>query len=326
MNKLANTIVAMIMAPLLAQCMIPSDAVQRISEMLPATISPVPARPMPKIYPMVSKTNHNLDRTNPVALDGSNACVLTAISDDGKFVELAVDSKTTRKFWFNADDVFGGIKWQVADYEPAAQCLIYDLVDKKNLDLKACVEGGTKCIALGNALVDRKTYRYIIAPCAEFTSAGESCSHRIAFAREAPPVKSKAEYNVRAKEFDAEYAYREGRVWENSTRSMLTDESSFACAGLCTDFAKYVFGAGLLYSRGEEYKNPNDIRDGDIIHIEHHYLVVLHRKGSMLETVEGNMNAMMSHSRKRYSLVGGKVLFNGKNAAFDYGLHYAQFE
>jgi hypothetical protein len=144
----------------------------------------------------------------------------------------------------------------------------------------------------------------------------------IAMIRAAPPPKTKKEYDERVDWMLSEYAYRNGREWGRMHPALLTDEGCYECAGMASDFACYMFDS--RFHGGTVYKNADEIRSGDIVHIKGHYFSVLRRNGQELLTIEGNLNGTVRHSNRRYSVKNGDVWCGGKPVQFDYGRHLCE--
>jgi len=307
---------------------VPTNIVAKLASNLPLALVPFPSKNATKIYPVVSEKKPNYDRRLVVKV-GEEPFAITAVSDNFRLIEMAVpvkpQSKEYEKRWFKVEDVLGGIaKWNWEKYSTPCQSLVYYPIDARTVDLIACLPPDTASEAFARVTIKRMPYRLLLFA-RDVNAGGETCAYQMALVREAPPVKTKAEYIQRAAELKSEYAYREGRRWTDDNRSLLTNEQSFGCAGFCADFAKYMFGGGLLANRGEEYRSATEIRDGDTIRICGHYFAVVFRKGSVLVTAEGNMNSSTSHSSTHYTLVDGKIIADKGtakvDAKFEYGLH-----
>ena len=322
-----------------ADAVLPKELLKLMELQLPAAFSPLPATVSTRIFPCYSDTRLSLDRTKAVTF-GEEPFAITAVSKDGKAVEMSVpkanrstkeknktkgkDGETVEepkeyvKRWFKVDDVFGKVKWKVEEYETGCQHLAYFFCGKRIVDIACMIEEGTRCDSLGTVTIGRDTYKLLYTVCSR-KAGGEDTGYQIVLTREAPPVKTPAEYNKRANELLAEYAYRQGREWGKMHPALLTHEGCYECAGMASDFGKYMFGTGL--KRGEVFTNPAEIQSGDTIHTGSHYFAVVFRKGDQLYTIEGNMNKVVWQSRTRYSVKNGELHCGGKECGFDKGWH-----
>ena len=90
----------------------PEEIVKQIGERVPAAFVPIPASGATKIFPLVSEKRRSPDRKYAITVDGTPFAV-TALSEDGKLVEMAVPAGVrTEEFtnrWFKAEDVFGKV-------------------------------------------------------------------------------------------------------------------------------------------------------------------------------------------------------------------------
>lgn len=329
----------------LAGAAIPKEVVKIMELQLPAAFSPLPAASGNKIFPCYSETRTSLDRTSAVTF-GEEPFAITAVSKDGKSVEMSVpkpqraakgkakgkdgkdvaDAEQTKEYvkrWFRADDVFGRVKWKLERYEAKCQHLAYFFCGKRIVDIAGMIEEGTQCDSLGTVMVGNAKYMLLYAV-AEQKAGGEDNAFEIVLAREAPPVKTVAEYNKRAAELFSEYAYRTGRPWGKMHPALLTHEGCYECAGMASDFAKYMFGTGL--SKGELFKDASEIRSGDTVYMKSHYFAVVFRNGEQLHTIEGNMNAIVCQSKTRYSVRNGKLYCGKEERVFERGWHHWQPE
>ena len=90
-----------------------------------------------------------------------------------------------------------------------------------------------------------------------------------------------------------------------------------------TDFAKYVFGAGN-FNEGERFDNASDIRAGDVIALDGHFVAVLFREGDKLTIMDGNCNSAIRITGSTYTVTKGEWCDGGKPAGkkFLHGFHY----
>ena len=300
---------------------IPADIAKQLGGRLPAAFVPVPASGATKIFPLVSEKRKSLDRTYAISVDGT-PFALTAIGEDGKFVEMSVPAGLhTTAFtnrWFTAEDVFGKIKWKLEPYTPEVPCLAYLSGGKGPLELVGKVPGGTPCAALGTVVAD-KAPRRLMQVRAASSAGGQETAFMLVFLKENPPVKTQAEYDARARELMAEHAFRTGRAWGKMFPSILGNKGMFECAGMAADAATYMFDGGL--SSGARFEKASEIRAGDVVYFKTHYIFVIYRKGAQLTTIEGNMNETVRQSAKAYSVVGEKFFAGGQEREFSHGFH-----
>ena len=300
---------------------LPADVAQRLGEGLPAAFVPLPASGANKIFPLVSDTRRTPDRKYAVTL-GETPFVVTAVSDDGKTVELTVPAglqttETTNR-WFKAEDVFGKVKWRVGAYEPNVACLAYFSGGRGPLELVARIPSGTAGTLLGTVTAG-KTALKLVHVAQPYARDGVDAPHLLALVRENPPVTTQAEYDARVKQLMAEHAFREGRPWGKGFPSLLGNTGTFECAAMAADFVTYMVDGGL--KTGERFEKADEIRAGDVISVPGHFFAVVSRKGAQLTTIEGNMNESVSRSPTRYSVKDGKLLRGGADAQFEYGYH-----
>ena len=92
---------------------LPANVVSALRKSAPVLVSPMPAAKVEKISPVMSETRLSPDKSLAVMLVDEPFC-LTAVSKDGKAVELSVPVKPGEKEcverWFVAEDVFGSIE------------------------------------------------------------------------------------------------------------------------------------------------------------------------------------------------------------------------
>lgn len=122
-------------------------------------------------------------------------------------------------------------------------------------------------------------------------------------------------YDSKVKAFINDTRYRPGSKWNN-------------CFNYASAFTNYVFGKSPR--QGAYFKNANEIRNGDVVHVNaangksQHWIVVLYRNGNRLTTVEGNWtNQAVNYSDSAYTIQNG-TLYRG-NAPFrawDCGYHF----
>lgn len=306
---------------------IPPRAVAVLRRSLPAAVAPMPASGAYKISPVVSERLPSPDRTFTVVI-GAEPFAMTALSKDGKLAALSVPiqrngAKSYTNRWFKAEDVFGGVKWDVRRYRARQQNLLYFARGRGPVELVARLPKDGECISLGRAVADKTDWPLLVHPSPGFVCGATANESRIVLAREAPPVATKAEYDKRVAELLAEYAFREGRPWGTGFRPLLSwhpKHRRYACAAFANDFAMYVFGK--MYWHGEPFGAAKDIRAGDYIRMDGgHKFIVLYREGTVLHTIEGNYNKVVSRSTKRYSVRDGRLFKNGKERGITQAFH-----
>lgn len=299
---------------------LPRDVASQIAGHLPAAFAPIPMMST-KMIPTVSEKLHSLDRSNAVDT-GQGPMVIEALSQDGKMVRVKVPPKKKGggwvSRWFRADDVFNGVEWKLERYEAPCQCLIYNYGGKHPLELIGRMQAGDVCASLGTVKVGAREYRLLQRRC-DTHAGGAINTFSIVLGREAPPVKTQEQYDRRAAEFLAEYAFRDGRDWGTMFPAILTREGAYECAAMASDFACYMFGTGL--GAGELYTDAKEIRTGDIVYFKNHYIAIVYRNGNRLHTIEGNINKTVSQSKTRYSIINGRFCSGGKPREFVRGRH-----
>lgn len=302
---------------------LPELAVKQLSAYLPVAVVPVPKANAPKIYSLYSENRLMPDRRNWIE-PGKGPFAIVSVMDDGKGVRLQTPGQvkdSVTNFLFHADDVFGKVKWKIERYEAPSMLLAYfPGAGKQGNLLMGAVERGTVCASLGTVqgakgpdrlLMIRKTSK----------AGGIQCKYSIVLAAEAPPVSTQAEYDARAKQLFSERAYAQGAPWGKMHPAILTHEGAYECAGMCSDFVKYMYDDSFMRG-GERYTDVSEIRTGDTIYFKSHHVSVVYRRGDVLQTIEGNMNAHVNKSTSMYRMSGGKLFQGGRQLEFRYGKHY----
>jgi hypothetical protein len=300
---------------------LPPKVAAQLKKFSPAAYAPVPKSAYGKITPFKSNEKRYPERKHMIET-GGEPFVLMSISDDAKAVEMRVPdgSGGYTNRWFDTEDAFGPIEWDLKKYEMECRHLAYHMGKKNVPELLASIPAGTVCASLGTLRVGiRKTPHHLVLMRRNAKAAGMDAEFLIAVVRPAPPVRTKQEYDTRAAELLAEHAYRNGREWGKMHPALLTNEGCFECAGMASDFAHYMFGGGL--HSGRKFTDASEIRDGDIVYMKTHFFSVVHRHGDKLHTIEGNMNAKISQSTNRYSVRGGQLYCGGQKREFVYGRH-----
>ena len=308
---------------------LPANVVSALRKSAPVLVSPMPAAKVEKISPVMSETRLSPNKSLAVMLVDEPFC-LTAVSKDGKAVELSVPVKPGEKEcverWFVAEDVFGSIKWDLRNYKTKEQNLLYFARGKEPVELTGRVAGNCDCKQLGTASVGETDYKVILQdvlrPMTEGHALTNQCS--VVLAREAPPVNTMADYHKRVSELYGEYVYRPNAPWGRGHFPIISwhpKHRRYACAAFANDFSMYVFGK--RYDGGSErFSDPEEIRTGDYIRINGgHKLIVAYRDGEKLYTIEGNHCKSIKPSAKRHRVRDGKLFRNGVERKITAGFH-----
>ncbi len=308
---------------------LPANVVSALRKSAPVLVSPMPAAKVEKISPVMSETRLSPDKSLAVMLVDEPFC-LTAVSKDGRAVELSVPVKPGEKEcvrrWFAAEDVFGTIKWDLRNYKTKEQNLLYFARGKEPVELTGRVAGNCDCKQLGTASVGETEYKVflnnVLRPRADRHALTNQCC--VVLAREAPPVNTMAEYHKRVRELYGEYVYRPNAPWGRGHFPIISwhpKHRRYACAAFANDFSMYVFGK--RYDGGSErFSDPEEIRTGDYIRINGgHKLIVAYRDGEKLYTIEGNHCKSIKPSAKRHRVRDGKLFRNGVERKITAGFH-----
>lgn len=103
---------------------------------------------------------------------------------------------------------------------------------------------------------------------------------------------SRSTYDQRVAAFLADSRWKHGSVWNAGQMPKVSTWESYGCCAYCADFVGYVYGekASVWTSNlFTPYTDINEVRAGDIIHMDGHWIVVLGRDGNKLYTAEGNI-------------------------------------
>ena len=309
---------------------LPANVVSALRKSAPVLVSPMPAAKVEKISPVMSETRLSPDKSLAVMQVDEPFC-LTAVSKDGKAVELSVPVKPGEKEcverWFVAEDVFGSIKWDLRNYKTKEQNLLYFARGKEPVELTGRVAGNCDCKQLGTASVGKTDYKVILQdvlrPMTEGHALTNQCS--VVLAREAPPVNTMADYHKRVSELYGEYVYRLNAPWGTGHFPIISwhpKHRRYACAAFANDFSMYVFGKP--YDSGlDQFTDPEEIRTGDFIRMDGngHKFIVAYRDGENLYTIEGNHNKTMQPSTTRHRVKDGKLFRNGIERKITVGFH-----
>lgn len=139
---------------------------------------------------------------------------------------------------------------------------------------------------------------------------------------------SREEYVNKVRQFLNDSRWRPGTSWGARKKPTLSPWNCIGCMAYAADFAKFVFGKNSPRD-GVLFKNPQDIRAGDIFCVSSpHWVVVLARSGNNLETIEGNWPndkgvRSVVRSKKAYTISGNNIMRNGKKySSFASGWHF----
>ena len=117
------------------------------------------------------------------------------------------------------------------------------------------------------------------------------------------------EFQARTRQFLSDDRWKNGAEWPNGQRPLISKWSSIGCCAYAMDFAKFVYGIDGVRTAGEEYKDVDEIRVGDIIHVSpEHWFVVLERNGSRLKTAEGAWASQVQVGYSYYRIEDGTLL------------------
>lgn len=296
----------------------------------PVLVSPMPASNVERINPVISETQLSPDKSLAVMLVDGPFC-LTAVSKDGKAVELSVPvkpgGKECVKRWFVAGDVFGKVNWDLRNCKTKSQNLLYFARGKKPVELTGRIAGNCACRQLGTATVGKTSYKVILHEVLRQKAGRRALTSQLSMvlAREVPPVKTMREYHRRVGELYGEYVYRPNAPWGSGRFPIISwhpKHRRYACAAFANDFSMYVFGKP--YGRGAvKFTNPKEIRTGDFIRLNGngHKVIVAYRDGEKLYTIEGNHKKTIQRSTTRHRIKDGKLLRNGVERKITVGYH-----
>ena len=79
-----------------------------------------------------------------------------------------------------------------------------------------------------------------------------------------------------------------GASWGDYQRPLISTYDSRGCCAYCADYVKYVYGSNNLRC-GQIFFKTSEIKEGDVLHVSGHWLVVLNRTGNSLCVAEGNV-------------------------------------
>ncbi len=325
-------------AGLAAHGAVPPATLAKISDNLPLAFYAMPAKPKAvKAFPLVSESKRIYTKNLSVNLAGDELMLLE-ISQDKKVVQLAYplgarggDYLTG---WFKIEDVldFGQVKSQPpAEYKPPedGRCLLYRANGYSRPALVGCArigEGaawklGEKRVRRASRGRDEDVYQVLCVASDGYALGERPAAARLLLAREDSPFDEASNvkhYRERIASLISEDPYQPGRHWDNSTHPLLVRNGNGGCAAFVTDFAKYMFDAPN-FNAGERFDNADDIRAGDVIALEGHFIAIIDRyPDGRISMMDGNCNSSIRRSTTAYSIAGGQL----RGGKFKHGWHY----
>ena len=317
--KTALLICVMTMAAVAAP--LQPEIVAKIRDYLPATFHAMPARVTTRrIYPLVSATLNNYDRKR--SLDTAKTeFALLELSDDGKRALLAfADAKDKFKSiecWFKTEDVLDLPKTTKAeDLEFEGLCLLYHSNGSKRPYLFSR-SLNPSVVKLGEFTYKKEKFLLVLTEMLRVRDIGDKC---VAYALACAKIHGEAKpelYEERVQTMLAEDAYQPGVHWDNSSKPLLAKVGNGGCAAFVTDFAAYNFNKSN-FNEGEPFDKASEIRGGDVLRLDGHFIAVVSRNGDKLFTFDGNCNSTFRKSKTAYSIVNGEL----KGGKFLRGWHY----
>ena len=297
------------------------EIVAKIRDYLPATFHAMPARSSPRrIYPLVSATSNTYDRKRAINT-ASTEFALLELSDDGKRALLAfADAKDKFKSiecWFKTEDVLDLPKTTKAeDLEFEGLCLLYH----RNGGKRPYLFGRSRnpsAVKLGEFTYKREKFQIVLTEMLRVRDIGDKCvAYALAYAKIHGEAKPEL-YEERVQTMLSEDAYQTGVHWDNSTHPLLCTIGNGGCAAFVTDFVAYNFNKSN-FNTGEPFDKASEIRGGDVLRLDGHFIAVVSRSGDKLFTFDGNCNKTIRKSKSAYSIVNGEL----KGGKFLRGWHY----
>lgn len=297
------------------------EIVSKIRDYLPMTFHAMPARTSTRrIYPLVSATSNTYDRKRSFDV-ATTEFALLELSDDGKRARLAfADAKDKFKsveVWFKTEDVLDLPKTTKAEaLEFDGLCLLYHRNGGKRPYLFGCSRS-SPAIKLGEFIYKREKFVLVLAEMLHVRNIGDTCAaYTLAYAKIHGEAKPEL-YEERVQTMLTEDAYQSGVHWDNGSKPLLASVGNGGCAAFVTDFVAYNFNKSN-FNEGEPFDKASEIRGGDVIRLEGHYIAVVSRTGDKLFTFDGNFNSTFRKSKTAYSIVNGEL----KGGKFLGGWHY----
>ena len=297
------------------------EIVAKIRDYLPATFYAMPARASTRrIYPLISATSNTYDRKRSFDVAKTEFALLE-LSDDGKRALLAfADAKDKFKSiecWFKTEDVLDLPKTTKAeDLEFEGLCLLYHRNGGKRPYLFGRSHNPS-AVKLGEFTYKREKFQIVLTEMLRVRDIGDKCvAYALAYAKIHDEAKPEL-YEERVQTMLAEDAYQPGVHWDNSSKPLLAKVGNGGCAAFVTDFAAYNFNKGN-FNEGELFDKASEIRGGDVLRLDGHFIAVVSRNGDKLFTFDGNCNSTFRKSKTAYSIVNGEL----KGGKFLSGWHY----
>ena len=304
----------------------PPPALVKLKESAPVSFYGLPKKNILKTNPIASPKKKAKNRNVTVDLRKS-PLVLLGFSDDFKCLEatypVSKDGSEHTNGWFLVEDVLwlGGRK-PPADATSEGTLFLYNPYGEKRPALFGCKEKGTTYLDFGTRMVGKDEFTLALV------SGGDALyestvSGQLVYVVDQGPLDDESTYPDRVEALIAEDPYQPGRHWDNGNHPILVASGNGGCAAFVTDFAKYCFNAGN-FNQGERFVDPAEVRSGDVIQLEGHFMAVLFRTGDKLYTMEGNCNSAIRRTDSAWSLSGGKWCMGGKPAPDNFicGYHY----
>ncbi len=316
---------------------LPPALLTQIEAHLPMSFYATPSKThATKIYPLVSQTKRVNTKGMSVNV-AEDQLVLLEFSPDKKVVNVAYPVGSNGDYltgWFRIEDVLDLNQLKLkppTEYVASSNAVRHFLYQAKAQgkpclvgcarDMDGAIKLGERRVKAGPRSRSEEVY-HLLCLTKGSASVGEyQLAGRLVLAREVPALKEE-DYLARVAQMIDEYSYRVGRHWDNSTHPIVIRNGNGGCAAFATDFAGYVFDAHNFNS-GERYDSASEIRSGDVIRLQGHYITVLerHADGSLL-TMDGNCNKSIRRSTRAYSIVNGEL----KGGKFVNGWHYLSKE
>ena len=291
----------------------------------PVAFYGMPSTRQLKVGPLVSEEKRTKDRKVVVDLKTS-PLVLHRFSEDLKCAEVTYQvpkGTTFAKGWFFTDDILSFGKNEPTNVIAQSTLLLFGAEGKKRPTLIGCADKGVSYLDFGRRKAGREDMNLVLVGGNFRDVNGCAPNGRIAFAREQGPLDDESTYPDRIADLMSEEPYQPGMHWDNDNHPILVNNGNGGCAAFVTDFAKYVFGAGN-FNEGERFDKAEDIRAGDVLALDGHFIAVLFREGDKLTIMDGNCNSAIRISDKAYSVTKGAWSNGGKPAdkQFLHGFHY----
>ena len=322
-TAIVSALAAVVSAGALAA--IPEETAKRLTECAPVAFYGMPAVRQFKVSPLVSEEKRNKDRK--VVVDLKTApLVLHRFSEDLKCAEVTYPvpkSTTFAKGWFLTDDVLSIGKCDPTNVTAQSTLLLFGPEGKRRPVLVGCADKGVTYLDFGKRKTGREELNLVLVD-GNFRDVNNCVPNgRLAYAREQGPLDDESTYPDRVADFMSEESYQPGLHWDNDTHPMLVNNGNGGCAAFVTDFAKYMFGAGN-FNEGERFDKASEIRAGDVIALDGHFVAVLFRDGDKLTVMDGNCNSAIRFTDKTFSVVKGEWTDGGKGSgkSFLHGFHY----